>query len=86
MLKQFTSVITGVIIFVFVILLSSSIYIVDETKQVFVTRFGQIVRGPINSPSSSKPHTASVITIDIYLFPDEKLELSKVGDVISATV
>ena len=52
MLKQFTSVITGVIIFVFVILLSSSIYIVDETKQVFVTRFGQIVRGPINSPSS----------------------------------
>ena len=52
MLKQFTSVIIGVTVFIVVLLLSSSIYIVDETKQVFVTRFGQIVRGPINSPSS----------------------------------
>ena len=49
MLKQFTSVIIGLSIFVLAILLSSSIYIVDETKQVFLTRFGKIIRGPINS-------------------------------------
>ena len=43
MLKQFSSVIIGLSAFILVILVSSSIYIVDETKQVFVTRFGKII-------------------------------------------
>ncbi|MGB1726403.1 MAG: hypothetical protein ACPHJZ_08785 [Limisphaerales bacterium] len=49
MLKQFSSVIIGLSAFILVILVSSSIYIVDETKQVFVTRFGKIIGDPINS-------------------------------------
>ena len=49
MLKQFSSVIIGLLVFIIVILLTSSIYIVDETKQVFVTRFGKIVGDPINT-------------------------------------
>ena len=50
MFKQFISVFIGILLFIVVIVVSSSIYIVDETKQVFVTQFGKIVRGPINGP------------------------------------
>ena len=54
MLKQFSSVIIGLTAFILVILVSSSIYIVDETKQVFVTRFGKIVGEPINSKAEGE--------------------------------
>ena len=54
MLKQFSSVIIGLSAFVLVILVSSSIYIVDETKQVFVTRFGKIIGDPINSKAEGE--------------------------------
>ena len=54
MLKQFSSVIIGLSAFVLVILVSSSIYIVDETKQVFVTRFGKIIGHPINSKAEGE--------------------------------
>jgi len=54
MLKQFSSVIIGLFVFILVILLSSSIYIVDETKQVFVTRFGKIIGDPINTDAEGE--------------------------------
>ena len=54
MLKQFSSVIIGLTAFVLVILVSSSIYIVDETKQVFVTRFGKIIGDTINSKAEGE--------------------------------
>ncbi len=50
MFKQFTSVFIGILLFIVVLVVSSSVYIVDETKQVFVTQFGKIIRGPINGP------------------------------------
>ena len=52
MFKQLTSTFVGIGIFISVITFFSSIYIVDETKQVFVTRFGEIVRQPINAPET----------------------------------
>ena len=52
MFKQLTSTFVGIGIFIAVITFFSSIYIVDETKQVFVTRFGEIVRPPINAPET----------------------------------
>ena len=50
MLKQLSSIILGIVIFILIIITFSSVYIVDETKQVFITQFGKIVRGPINGP------------------------------------
>ena len=50
MLRQFTSIFVGILLFIVVIVISSSIYIVDETKQVFETRFGKIIGDPINGP------------------------------------
>ena len=54
MFKQFTSVFIGILLFIVFLLVSSSVYIVDETKQVFVTQFGKIVRGPINGPGKEE--------------------------------
>ena len=54
MIKQFTSVFVGILIFIVVLLVSSSVYIVDETQQVFVTQFGKIIRGPINGPGEEQ--------------------------------
>jgi len=54
MIKQFTSVFIGILIFIVVLLVSSSVYIVDETQQVFVTQFGKIIRGPINGPGEEQ--------------------------------
>ena len=53
MFKQLTSTFVGIGIFIAAIIFFSSIYIVDETKQVFVTRFGEIVREPINAPETT---------------------------------
>ena len=53
MFKQLTSTFVGIGIFIAAITFFSSIYIVDETKQVFVTRFGEIVREPINAPGTT---------------------------------
>ena len=52
MIKQLTSVFAGILLFIAAITFFSSVYIVDETKQVFVTQFGKIVRGPINGPDT----------------------------------
>ena len=54
MFKQFTSVFIGILLFIVFLLVSSSVYIVDETKQVFVTQFGKIIRGPINGPGKEE--------------------------------
>jgi membrane protease subunit HflC len=52
MLKQLTPTFVGIGIFIAVVTFFSSIYIVDETEQVFVTRFGEIVHEPINAPET----------------------------------
>jgi len=54
MLRQFTSIFVGILLFIVVIVISSSIYIVDETKQVFETRFGKIIGDPINGPGKDE--------------------------------
>tara|TARA_B100000029_G_scaffold512542_1_gene609471 strand:- start:754 stop:1731 length:978 start_codon:yes stop_codon:yes gene_type:complete len=53
MVKQLTTTFVGIGVFIAAITFFSSIYIVDETKQVFVTRFGEIVREPINAPETT---------------------------------
>ena len=50
MLKQLTSTFIGIGIFIAAITFFSAVYIVDETKQVFVTQFGDIISGPHNGP------------------------------------
>ena len=52
MFKQLAPTFIGIGIFIAAIIFFSSIYIVDETEQVFVTRFGEIVREPINAPET----------------------------------
>ena len=54
MFKQLTSVLIGILLIIVVITINQSVYIVDETKQVFVTQFGKIVRGPINGPDKDE--------------------------------
>ena len=54
MFKQLTSVLIGILLIIVVITINKSVYIVDETKQVFVTQFGKIVRGPINGPDKDE--------------------------------
>jgi len=54
MIKQLTSVFIGILLFIVFIVVSSSVYIVDETKQVFVTRFGKIIGDPINGPGKEE--------------------------------
>ena len=54
MFKQYISIFVGILLFIVVIVISSSIYIVDETKQVFVTRFGDIISGPHNGPGKDE--------------------------------
>ncbi|MFQ3168757.1 MAG: membrane protease subunit HflC [Limisphaerales bacterium] len=54
MIKQFSSVIVGVLIFIVALTFFSSVYIVDETKQVFVMQFNKIVKGPINGPDKDE--------------------------------
>jgi len=54
MFKQLTSTFVGIGIFIAAITFFSSIYIVDETEQVFVTRFGEIVRPPINAAGTQQ--------------------------------
>jgi len=78
MLKQFSSVIIGLLVFIIVILLSSSIYIVDETKQVFVTRFGKIVGDPINTNAEGESEAGLYFRIpfidQVYSFEKRYLE------------
>ena len=45
MIKQLTSVFAGILLFIAAITFFSSVYIVDETQQVFETRFGKIIWG-----------------------------------------
>ncbi len=52
MFKQLIPTFVGIAIFIAAITFFSSIYIVDETEQVFVTRFGKTVREPINAPET----------------------------------
>ena len=54
MFKHLTSVLIGILLIIVVITINKSVYIVDETKQVFVTQFGKIVRGPINGPDKDE--------------------------------
>ncbi|MBT3841094.1 MAG: protease modulator HflC [Verrucomicrobia bacterium] len=54
MLKQFTSTFIGIGIFIAAITFFSAVYIVDETKQVFVTQFGDIISGPHNGPGKDE--------------------------------
>ncbi len=55
MLRQFTSIFVGILLFIVVIVISSSIYIVDETKQVFETRFGKIITDSyVNGPGKKE--------------------------------
>ena len=54
MLKQFTSTFIGIGIFIAAITFFSAVYIVDETKQVFVTQFGNIISGPHNGPGKDE--------------------------------
>ena len=44
-----TLIIAGIILIVGLIVLSQSLYVVDETEQVIITRFGE-VQDTINSP------------------------------------
>ena len=78
MLKQFSSVIIGLLVFIIFILLSSSIYIVDETKQVFVTRFGKIVSDPINTKVEGESEAGLYFRIpfidQVYSFEKRYLE------------
>ena len=68
MLKQFSYVIIGLSAFILVILVSSSIYIVDETKQVFVTRFGKIIGDPINSKADGESEAGLYFRIPFKYF------------------
>jgi membrane protease subunit HflC len=43
-------IIWGILIFVFIIILSSAAFIVSETEQVIITQFGRPVGDPINTP------------------------------------
>ena len=54
MLKQFTSTFIGIGIFIAATTFFSAVYIVDETKQVFVTQFGNIISGPHNGPGNDE--------------------------------
>ena len=54
MLKQLTSTFIGIGIFIAAITFFSAVYIVDETKQVFVTQFGDIISGPQNGPGKDE--------------------------------
>ena len=54
MLKQLTSTFIGIGIFIAAITFFSAVYIVDETKQVFVTQFGNIISGPHNGPGKDE--------------------------------
>jgi membrane protease subunit HflC len=54
MLKQFTSTFIGIGIFIAATTFFSAVYIVDETKQVFVTQFGDIISGPHNGPGKDE--------------------------------
>ena len=54
MLKQFTSTFIGIGIFIAATTFFSAVYIVDETKQVFVTQFGNIISGPHNGPGKDE--------------------------------
>ncbi len=49
-MKNFATVILGVIVFAVILLLLSSVYVVHETNQVIITQFGKPVGDPINTP------------------------------------
>ena len=53
MTKQLTSVFAGILVFIGAITFFSSVYIVDETQQVFETRFGKITGDTINGPGKN---------------------------------
>ena len=54
MFKQLASTFIGIGIFIAAITFFSAVYIVDETKQVFVTQFGDIISGPHNGPGKDE--------------------------------
>ena len=54
MIKQLTSVFAGILLFIVIITFFSSVYIVDETQQVFETRFGKIIGDTINGPGKKE--------------------------------
>ena len=54
MFKQLASTFIGIGIFIAAITFFSAVYIVDETKQVFVTQFGNIISGPHNGPGKDE--------------------------------
>ena len=49
-MKNFATVILGVIVFAVILLLLSSVYVVHETNQVIITQFGKPVGDPIKTP------------------------------------
>jgi len=80
MIKQLTSVFAGILLFIAAITFFSSVYIVDETKQVFVTQFGKIVRGPINGPDKDEAGLYFRLPFIQEVHPFEKRYLEWDGD------
>ena len=60
-----TLIIAGIILIVGLIVLSQSLYVVDETEQVIITRFGE-VQDTINSPGLNvkAPFVDTVVRFD----------------------
>ena len=78
--KQLTSVFAGILLFIAAITFFSTVYIVDETKQVFVTQFGKIVRGPINGPDKDEAGLYFRLPFIQEVHPFEKRYLEWDGD------
>tara|TARA_Y100001934_G_scaffold270881_1_gene356484 strand:+ start:123 stop:1106 length:984 start_codon:yes stop_codon:yes gene_type:complete len=54
MIRQFSSIFIGIFVFILFITITQSVYIVNEKNQVFITQFGDIIRGPINAPDTDE--------------------------------
>jgi membrane protease subunit HflC len=84
--KQLTSVFAGILLFIAAITFFSSVYIVDETKQVFVTQFGKIVRpadkdeAAINGPDKDEAGLYFRLPFIQEVHPFEKRYLEWDGD------
>ncbi|MDP6795979.1 MAG: protease modulator HflC [Verrucomicrobiota bacterium] len=76
MVKQFTSVFIGILLFILAVTFFSSVYIVDETKQVFVTQFGKITRDPLNGPGKDQagPYFRVPFITEVHAFEKRYLE------------
>jgi len=86
MINQLTSVFAGILLFIAAITFFSSVYIVDETKQVFVTQFGKIVRpadkdeAAINGPDKDEAGLYFRLPFIQEVHPFEKRYLEWDGD------